>query len=148
MRLTTCRPNVGTMHARPNLRRLMRLVSSSWSRWLTGTAGISQFTSFASTTVRINSLYLPTDSSPDDSDFLNSFILDDLVQIRRAASTSKPFGNALRDYLTPEGSEPRNRIDMINEPEEVDRLLGPNGYLRDVGLQIPIIRWRSVSSSR
>lgn len=99
------------------------------------TAGISQFTSFASTTVRINSLYLPTDSSPDDSDFLNSFILDDLVQIRRAASTSKPFGNALRDYLTPEGSEPRNRIDMINEPEEVDRLLGPE--------RLPAGRWPS-----
>lgn len=99
------------------------------------TAGISKFKTFASAIVRINSLYLPKDSSPDDSDFLNSFVLDDLVQIRRAASSPKPFGNALRDYLTPEGSEPRNRIDMIQEPEKVDRLLGPE--------RLPAGRWPS-----
>lgn len=99
------------------------------------TAGVSDIKTFTSATVRISSLYLPKDSSPDDSDFLNSFVLDDLVKIRQASSSSKPFGNALRDYLTPEGSEPRNRIDMIEEPEQVDNLLGPE--------RLPAGRWPS-----
>lgn len=97
--------------------------------------GVTNIKQLAPTTVRISSYYLPIDSSADDSDFLNSFILDDVIRIRRAAGSSKRLGKALTDYLTPKGSEPRDRIDMIDEPAKVDALLGPD--------RLPAGRWPS-----
>jgi hypothetical protein len=94
--------------------------------------------------VRISSRQVPltTDGAPPDTDFLNSFFLEDLAAARSAVQNGD-IGAALAAYLTPDEEVRReDRVDVrehlsaVLDRSTVDRMpLGAGRHLR-------VIRWR------
>lgn len=94
-------------------------------------SGISTIPDLATAEVLIQSTYR-ADSEGDQTDFLNSFVLEDLQKVQ-AAVRRKEVGNALREYLAPDSELPSPRVDVIESPQAVDALLTPD--------RIPGGRW-------
>lgn len=62
-----------------------------------------------------------SEESVPNSDFLNSFYLDDLATVRADIASTRSVGAALDAYLTPDRAiDVRDRVDVIASPEAVD----------------------------
>ncbi|AYD89091.1 AAA family ATPase [Actinomyces lilanjuaniae] len=72
---------------------------------------------------------------PADTDFLNSFFLEDLARAQQRFA-SGDVGAALHQYLTPGGSlDTSARVDVVRSPETVDEGVAPQ--------RLPLGRWPS-----
>lgn len=85
-------------------------------------AGIADVEQLATTRVRIESVAISSNRAEEavETDFLNSFYLDDLALVRDRVDAGD-VGAALARYLTPDTDiEPATRIDVVANPSVVD----------------------------
>lgn len=100
-------------------------------------AGINHIDSLATLRIRIQSTLIGKDraGTQGTTDFLNSFYLDELHDVRRHVAAGK-VGIALNQYLTGDTAlNTRKRIDVIKHPEAIDK----RTRLED----LPLGRWPS-----
>lgn len=87
----------------------------------------------ATSLVRIRSTAIAREGAHDDgSDFLNSFLLEELSRVRSAVAGGD-VGPALRLYLSPHAPPRGRRVDIVRDPSAVDGLLEPE--------QLPVAHW-------
>lgn len=100
-------------------------------------AGLQDHPKLGTTNVVIRSklVYEDKHETAQDTDFLNSFFLDELKTVREEVLKGR-YGNALATYLTADYElDESNRIDLINNPSIVD-----DGVVID---RLPHGRWPS-----
>ncbi|WP_215774803.1 DEAD/DEAH box helicase [Rathayibacter toxicus] len=101
------------------------------------TTDIDGVVTLASVTVRIRSIAIDANKSgtATDTDFLNSFYLDDLATVHGSLAAGNA-GAALRAYLAPEGKlDITSRIDVTSAPPAERAMLAP--------ARLPHGRWPS-----
>lgn len=87
--------------------------------------GIKRIPELATQSVRIRSRVVDSDvESEQSSDFLNSYILDDLDVVQRALGTGD-VGSALREFVEAD-AHPEGRVDLQKEPYQADPNLAPS----------------------
>ncbi|MGG7507505.1 AAA domain-containing protein [Plantibacter sp. YIM 135249] len=114
----------------PSLLAVLRIAQNA--------SGIAETPSFAADGIVIQSVAVSAQRGEDagDTDFLNSFFLDDLAAVRADVTSSRGCGEALAAYLTGDGAlEQQHRVDVMVADETVTDMVG-------VG-RLPKGRWLS-----
>lgn len=84
--------------------------------------------------IRIRCRQVPEKAAPTASDFLNSFLLEDLHRVGDAVAGGD-VGPALRTYLDADGRNPAQSVDTRNEPDRAVEAVRPHA--------LPAGRWPS-----